>query len=47
VDAGDAAEPVGDWKAGSALRPVAPAAGNVLGSFDPFFRLSAQVRRRR
>jgi general secretion pathway protein C len=34
--------PVGDWKAGSALRPVAPAAGNVLGSFDPFFRLSAQ-----
>nr|WP_295371306.1 type II secretion system protein N [uncultured Sphingosinicella sp.] len=34
--------PVGEWKAGSALRPVAPASGNLLGSFDPFFRLSAQ-----
>jgi general secretion pathway protein C len=33
--------PVGDWKAGSALRPVAPGASAVLGGFDPFFRLSA------
>jgi general secretion pathway protein C len=33
--------PVGDWKAGSALRPVAPASSGLLGSFDPFFRLSA------
>ena len=32
--------PVGDWKAGSALRPVAPGSSAVLGSFDPFFRLS-------
>jgi general secretion pathway protein C len=34
--------PVGEWKAGSAPRPVAPASSNLLGSFDPFFRLSAQ-----
>jgi len=32
--------PVGDWKAGSALRQVAPGSSAVLGSFDPFFRLS-------
>ena len=32
--------PVWDWKAGSALRPVAPGSSAVLGSFDPFFRLS-------
>ena len=32
--------PVGDWKAGSALRPVAPGSSAVLASFDPFFRLS-------
>jgi general secretion pathway protein C len=32
--------PVGDWKAGSALRPVAPGSTALLGSFDPFFRLS-------
>lgn len=32
--------PVGEWKAGSGLRPVAPDASAVLGSFDPFFRLS-------
>ena len=32
--------PVGDWKAGSALRPVAPGSSALLGSFDPFFRLS-------
>ena len=32
--------PVGDWKAGSALRAVAPGSSAVLGSFDPFFRLS-------
>ncbi len=34
--------PVGEWKAGSALRPVAPGASAVLGSFDPFFRLSGE-----
>lgn len=32
--------PVGDWKAGSALRPASPGSSAVLGSFDPFFRLS-------
>ena len=32
--------PVGDWKAGSALRPVTPGASAVLSDFDPFFRLS-------
>ncbi|HYI42210.1 MAG TPA: type II secretion system protein N [Sphingomicrobium sp.] len=34
--------PVGEWKAGTALRPVTPAASAVLGTFDPFFRLSAE-----
>jgi general secretion pathway protein C len=33
-------DPIGDWKASSALRPVAPASSGLLGSFDPFFRLS-------
>jgi general secretion pathway protein C len=33
-------DPVGDWKAASALRPAAVSSG-LLGSFDPFFRLSA------
>ena len=32
-------DPVGDWQAASALRP-APASSGLLGSFDPFFRLS-------
>jgi general secretion pathway protein C len=32
--------PIGDWKAESALRPAASA--GLLGSFDPFFRLTAQ-----
>jgi general secretion pathway protein C len=32
-------DPIGDWKAASALRP-APASTALLGSFDPFFRLS-------
>jgi general secretion pathway protein C len=32
-------EPVGDWKASSAL--VLPASSGVLAGFDPFFRLSA------
>ena len=32
--------PIGDWKAESALRPAVPA--GLLGSFDPFFRLTAQ-----
>lgn len=31
--------PIGDWKAASALRPVA-GSPSLLGSFDPFFRLS-------
>jgi general secretion pathway protein C len=34
-------EPVGDWKTASALRPVQPPPSSLLGSFDPFFRLSA------
>lgn len=34
-------EPVGDWKTASALRPVQPPSSDLLGSFDPFFRLSA------
>ncbi len=32
-------DPIGDWKAASALRP-APASTGLLSSFDPFFRLS-------
>jgi general secretion pathway protein C len=32
-------DPIGDWKAASALRPAA-ASPSLLGSFDPFFRLS-------
>ena len=32
--------PIGDWRPDSALRPAAPAA--LLGSFDPFFRISGQ-----
>ena len=34
--------PVGDWKAGSALRAVAPTSTAILGTFDPFFRLSGE-----
>ena len=34
-------EPIGDWKTASALRPVQPAPSSLLGSLDPFFRLSA------
>lgn len=33
-------KPVGDWRAASALRPVEPGSSAVLGSFDPFFRLT-------
>jgi general secretion pathway protein C len=33
-------EPVGDWKAIAAVRPAAQASPALLGSFDPFFRLS-------
>lgn len=33
-------DPIGDWKASSALRPAAPVSRSLLGSFDPFFRLS-------
>lgn len=32
--------PIGDWRPDSALRPAAPA--SLLGSFDPFFRISGQ-----
>jgi general secretion pathway protein C len=32
--------PVGDWKTSAALRPPQPASTALLGSFDPFFRLS-------
>jgi general secretion pathway protein C len=34
--------PVGDWKPESALRPATASAG-LLGSFDPFFRLTGQT----
>jgi general secretion pathway protein C len=34
--------PVGEWKATSALRPPAPPAASLVGSFDPFFRLSGE-----
>jgi general secretion pathway protein C len=33
-------EPIGDWKTASALRPVRTEPSALLGSFDPFFRLS-------
>lgn len=33
--------PIGDWRPDSALRPAAPA--GLLGSFDPFFRISGQA----
>ncbi len=33
--------PVGEWQASSALQRVQPASTELLGSFDPFFRLSA------
>jgi general secretion pathway protein C len=32
--------PVGEWKAAAALRPVVRTSPELLGSFDPFFRLS-------
>lgn len=32
--------PVGEWKASAALRPVVRSSPGLLGSFDPFFRLS-------
>jgi general secretion pathway protein C len=32
--------PIGEWRPDSALRPPAPA--GLLGSFDPFFRISGQ-----
>ena len=34
-------DPIGEWKASSALRPVAPTSTASLGTFDPFFRASA------
>jgi general secretion pathway protein C len=33
--------PIGEWQASSALQRVQPASTELLGSFDPFFRLSA------
>lgn len=33
-------DPFGDWKAASAMRPVAAAQTGLLASFDPFFRNS-------
>lgn len=35
-------DPVGDWRAGAALRPAAGATA-LLGEFDPFFRLSGDA----
>lgn len=35
--------PVGNWKAQSELRPVAPGSVALLAGFDPFFRLNAQA----
>lgn len=35
-------DPIGDWKAPSALRPAMPASPTLLSSFDPFFRLSGE-----
>lgn len=32
--------PVGEWKASSALRPVVAPSPDLLGGFDPFFRLT-------
>jgi general secretion pathway protein C len=34
--------PVGEWKAPSALRAPPAASSGLLGSFDPFFRLSGE-----
>ena len=33
-------DPIGEWRASSAMRPVLPASTGSLASFDPFFRLS-------
>jgi general secretion pathway protein C len=33
--------PVGEWKAAAAFRPVVQSSPALLGSFDPFFRLSS------
>ncbi len=33
-------DPIGDWKAPSALRAPVPGSQALLGGFDPFFRLS-------
>lgn len=32
--------PVGDWQAAEAARPLPPSSPELLGSFDPFFRLA-------
>ncbi len=33
--------PVGDWRAADTLRPLPQASVELLGSFDPFFRMAA------
>ena len=36
-------DPIGEWRSASALRPALPGAAALLGSFDPFFRLSGEA----
>ena len=36
-------DPIGEWRTATALRPAAPGAAALLGSFDPFFRLSGEA----
>ena len=36
-------DPVGDWRTASALRAPVTASSELLGSFDPFFRLSGDA----
>lgn len=35
--------PVGEWRSTAALRPSLPSSPSLLGSFDPFFRLSGDA----
>lgn len=35
-------DPIGAWRTATALRPALPGAAALLGSFDPFFRLSGE-----
>ena len=36
-------DPIGEWRTATALRPALPGAAALLGSFDPFFRLSGEA----